>query len=57
MNYDAIIKRLNKVIDKAASRVHGSKVHIVNFDTDISKLSGLVVILSEPLKTSHQTKS
>ena len=48
MNYDAIIKRLNRVIDKAASRVHGSKVHIVNFDTDVTELAGLVVVLAEP---------
>ena len=50
MNYDAIIKRLNRVIDKAASRVHGSKVHIVNIDTDISNLAGLIVILAESPK-------
>ena len=50
MNYDAIIKRLNRVIDKAASRVHGSKVHIVNFDTDVTELAGLVVILAESPK-------
>lgn len=50
MNYDAIIKRVHKALDKAASRVHGSKVHIVNFDTDVTELAGLVVILAESPK-------
>lgn len=45
MNYDSILKRANKLIDKAKSRLNISKVHIVNNDSDISKLSGLVIIL------------
>lgn len=54
MNYDAIVKRANKLIDKAASRVHASKVHIVEFGADVSELSGLVIILAKRPKPDTQ---
>lgn len=47
-DYSALVKRLNKVIDKAANRVAHSKVHIVAFDVATESLTGLVIILAEP---------
>lgn len=44
--YDSIIKRANKLIEKAASRLHSSRVHIVDDEADISELQGLIIILN-----------
>jgi len=45
ISYDALIKRAKKAIEVAEMREAGSSVHIVTVDDDITKLSGLVVIL------------
>ncbi|MBW1853221.1 MAG: hypothetical protein JRJ00_00820 [Deltaproteobacteria bacterium] len=45
MNYDALIKRAKKAIEVFENKETPSAVHKVDVDTDISKLSGLVVIL------------
>ena len=46
MNIDAIVKRANKLIAKAASKMHSAKIHLVDDEADISELSGLVIILN-----------
>ena len=46
MNYAALIKRANKVIDNAESKMYSAKVHIVDIDADISELQGLVLIMN-----------
>lgn len=44
--YDSLIKRANKLIDKAAAKLHSSRIHLVDDEADISKLQGLVIILN-----------
>ncbi len=50
INIDQVIKRANKLIEKAKNKINASKVHIVHHDTDITNLTGLVIILNK--KTS-----
>jgi len=45
ISYDALIKRAEKAIKIAQMKEAGSSVHKVNIDTDITKLSGLVVVM------------
>jgi len=51
INYDSIVKRANKLIDKAMSKLHSARVHIVDDETDTSELSGLVIILNPATST------
>lgn len=44
MNYDSIIKRVQKAIETAKNRDSPVCVHKVNINDDIDTLSGLVVI-------------
>lgn len=56
MNYDAILKRARKAVEKVESKLHSAKVHLVDNDTDTSKLSGLVIILHPSITSKpHQT--
>ena len=59
--YDAIIKRANKIIDKASNKLHSARVHLVDDEADISKLQGLVIILNSATsklpRISTQAKS
>ena len=61
MNIDAIIKRANRLIAKAANRMHSARVHLVDDEADISELTGLVIILNSDTsklpRISTQTKS
>ena len=60
INYDAIIKRANKMIDKASSRIFASCVHIVDEDTPTDELQGLVIIKTYKKHTpniSHENQS
>jgi len=56
MSYEALIKRAKKAIDDAANRESPACVHKVTIDTDIAKLSGLVVVL-HPDYTSPQKQA
>lgn len=47
MNYDAILKRARKAVAAATAKINSAKVHVVDHDTDIKSLSGLVVILAD----------
>jgi len=49
--YDSLIKRANKIIEKAASKVHSSVCHLVDNEADISNLKGLVIILHPDTST------
>jgi len=55
MNYDQLIKRAKKAIDVASNKETPASVHKVNVDTDISKLSGLVVIYHPDYSASQNT--
>lgn len=68
MNYDSIIKRAKKALARAKELCGKSNVHTVTIDDDITKLSGLVVVLNpnkspsqlaaiEAEKTTTQTKA
>lgn len=46
MNYQSLIKRINKAIDNASAKTGLSKVHVVDIDCDMTNLSGLVVVLA-----------
>lgn len=54
MNYANIVKRANKLIDKASSSIKAAKVHIVNFGDDTKDLHGLVIILAKHPKQTTQ---
>ena len=54
-DYSSLVKRLNKVIDKAANKVAQSQVHIVDIEADTTSISGLVIILAELPQTITQT--
>jgi hypothetical protein len=45
MNYDTLIKRAEKAIKEAEMKDTPASVHKVTIDDDISKLSGLVVVM------------
>lgn len=45
MNYDALIRRANKLIDKYESRQHESSVHVITSEDKVDGLNGLVIIL------------
>jgi len=47
MNYDSILRRVRKAVEKAESRGSASSVHILTIDDSIENLSGLVIILAE----------
>jgi len=51
-DYSALIKRINKAVDKANSRNAMSKVHIVNVDDDFTKLTGLIIVLADLTKNA-----
>lgn len=53
--YDALIKRANKIIDKAAAKLHSARVHLVDDEADTSELSGLVIILHSSTSKQAQT--
>jgi len=56
MNYDQLIKRVNKAIEIAENKDTPASVHKVTIDDDISNLSGLVVVLHpEYLATKNDT--
>lgn len=61
MNYAALIKRANKVIDNAVKKSVASQVHFVEDGTDFSELSGLIIIANrttfDPPQKSNQAKS
>lgn len=61
MNYAALIKRANKVIDTAAKKSCATQIHFVENGTDIANLSGLVIIANRTTfnspKTSNQAES
>jgi len=61
MNIDAIIRRANKLIAKAANKMHSARVHIVDDEADITELQGLVIILNSTTsklpRISTQTKA
>jgi hypothetical protein len=44
MNYESIIKRVNKAIASASAKLHSARVHIVDIDSDIADKEGLVII-------------
>jgi len=54
MSYDSLIKRIKKAIEVAENKEMPVSVHKVTVDDDISKLSGLVVIL-HPSYTSSKS--
>lgn len=54
MNYDSILRRARKAVANASAKIHASKVHIVDQDTDIKSLAGLVIILADPANNSTQ---
>lgn len=54
MNYDALIKRAKKAIDEATNRETPASVHKVTIDDDITKLSGLVVVMHPDFMASKQ---
>ena len=61
MNYAALIKRANKVIDTAVKKNIGSQIHFVEEGTDFSELSGLIIIANrttfDPPQKSNQAES
>lgn len=59
MNYDSIVKRINKAIETASARLQNSSVHVVEFGADTSELSGLVLVLADKTKnaTSNATSA
>lgn len=58
MNYDSILRRARKAVANASAKIHASKVHIVDQDTDIKSLAGLVIILADPVcDNTTQAKS
>ena len=64
MNHESLIRRINKAIDAASAKSHASSIHMLTFDKDTSKLSGLVIVLSESCNIAelnpelyHQEKS
>ena len=56
MGYDSIIKRAKKAIAKAKSICGKAAVHTVTIDDDITKLSGLVIVLN-PNPSPSQLKA
>ena len=56
MNYDSIIRRVNKAIANASAKLHSARVHIVDIDTDIADKEGLVIILHPDHQKSAQNE-
>jgi len=44
INYDSIIKRINKALDKAKSKLNQAGVHVCSIDDNVEELNGLVII-------------
>ncbi len=49
MNYDSLIRRANKIIDKVNNKANAPKVYILEADKDTENLNGLVILLSESI--------
>ena len=47
MNYDSILKRMEKAIKKVDAMGNGSNIHIIESDVCHESLVGLVIILDQ----------
>ncbi len=50
INYDALIKRAEKLIKNIEDRSNASSIHICNISENIENLKGLIVILHPDCK-------
>lgn len=58
MNYEALIKRVEKAIKLKQMQDAPSCVHKVDNDTDITNLAGLVIVLHPNyVKTNNESKN
>ena len=57
MDYSALARRINKVIDKASAMVGAASVHIVKAGEDTEKLHGLVIVLADKPKPQPETNT
>ena len=56
MNYDSILRRVRKAVKNAEAAKSASSVHIVDINTDIENLVGLVIICTESNPTMPTTQ-